>query len=375
MKPPEAHQETVTINLRVLRRAKGFSQADLAERVGVKRQAIYDMESGRYVPNTLVALRLARELDCRVEDLFMLEAPSGERPVIPVEDSVLAGPRVSLIKVRGRLIAYPLDDRWMSSEGFQSADGFLLADGRTVRLLHSEEALETKALLLGCDPAFAILSAHVARASKGARLQCRFASSRRALDAVSDGHAHMAGTHFHNAGTTESNLEHARETLRGGKATVIAFSRFEEGLMVARGNPLDIRGIADLARGGVRFVNREPGAALRSLLDDTLAELGTPPEAIAGYDRLVFSHNEGAQRIALGLADVALGLHAVSTASGLDFVSLETVRCDLVVPRDFSEHPAIRTVLDVLQSRALREELGSLPGYDASRTGSVIGEV
>jgi molybdate-binding protein/DNA-binding XRE family transcriptional regulator len=347
----------------------------LAERVGVKRQAIYDMESGRYMPNTLVSLKLARALECRVEDLFMLEPPSGERPVTPVEFTPESGPRVSLVKVRERLIAYPLDDRWMSSEGFQPADGFLLEDGRTARLLHGEETLAQKALLLGCDPAFAILGGHVAQTSRDARLQCRFASSRRALDGLHDGHAHMGGIHFHNVGDDESNLQRAREALGGLSAKVIAFSRFEEGLMVARGNPRGIKGVEDLANRGVHFVNREPGAALRTLLDDTLRRLGIAPEDVDGFDELVFSHNEGARRIALGLADAALGLRAVSSATGLGFVPLETVRCDLVVPLDFMDHPTVRTVLEVLQTRALKQELGTLPGYESTETGNIIGEI
>jgi molybdate-binding protein/DNA-binding XRE family transcriptional regulator len=369
-----AVKHLVECNLRSARKAKGLSQSELADLVGVKRQAIYDMESGRYVPNTHVALLLAKVLGCRVEDLFSIGSSSDERPVTLVEETAVANARVSLVRVRDRLIAYPLDDKWMSSEGFQSADGLLREDGRRVRLLHSEEALAKKALLLGCDPAFAILSSHVSRSSGGARLQCRFSQSHGALKALSSGYAHLAGTHLHNTLDTESNLDLARATLGKMKAKVIAFSSFEEGLMVGPGNPHGIRTIGDLA-GGIKFVNRERGAALRVLLDDRLKTLGIGPETIAGYDRLVYSHNEGAKMVSFGLAEAALGLRAVAMANGLGFVSLEMVRCDLVIPRDLMEHPAIRLIIELLQTRGLREELTSLPGYDSSCTGTVIGEV
>ena len=49
-------KEQVVCNLRAARKAKGLSQSELAGRVGVRRQAIYDMEAGRYVPNTVRAL-------------------------------------------------------------------------------------------------------------------------------------------------------------------------------------------------------------------------------------------------------------------------------------------------------------------------------
>jgi len=367
-------KQLVICNLKAARKTKGLSQSELAGMVGVKRQAIYDMESGRYVPNTHVALLLAKVLGCRVEDLFSIDSSSEERAVTLVEGIGASGPRVSLVKVRDRLLAYPLDDKWLSGEGFQSADGLLREDEQCVRLLHSVESLDKKALLLGCDPAFAILKSHVSRASGEARLQCRFAQSLGALKALSSGYAHMAGTHLHNTSAAESNLAQARTTLGEMKAKVIAFSSFEEGLMVGPGNPRSIGTVGDLA-GGLKFVNREPGAALRVLLDDHLGRLGIRPETIDGYDRLVHSHNEGAKMVSFGLADAALGLRAVAMTHGLGFVSLEMVRCDLVIPRDLMEHAVVKIILELLQKSGLREELASLPGYDSSCMGTVIGEV
>ena len=366
-------KQLVICNLRAARKTKGLSQSDLAGQVGVKRQAIYDMESGRYVPNTQVALLLAKVLGCRVEDLFSIVLSSGERAVTLVEEIGPSGPRVSLVKVRDRLLAYPLDDKWISSEGFQSADGLLQDDCRCVRLLLSEDELDKKALLLGCDPAFAILSSHVSRSLGDEKLQIRFAQSMGALRALSSGYAHLAGTHLHNTSDTESNVDLARTTLGEMKAKVIAFSSFEEGLMIASGNPRGIRTFEDLA-GGIRFANREPGAALRVLLDDHLTRLGISGEAIDGYDRLVRSHNEGAKMVSFGLVDAALGLRAVAMSHGLGFVSLETVRCDLVIPRDLMEHSAVKIVLELLQTRGLRDELTALPGYDPSNMGTLIGE-
>ena len=152
---------------------------------------------------------------------------------------------------------------------------------------------------------------------------------------------------------------------------VIGFAKFEEGLMVAPGNPLNIRGVSDLARPEVRLVNRESGAALRTLLDDCLARERIPSEAVRGFGDLVASHSEGAQRVLYGTADAAMGLRVVASAYGLDFISISTVRCDLVIPGDLMEHPAVKVLLDILQSRRFREELDHLPGH-TSDTGKVI---
>ncbi len=368
-------KEQVVCNLRSSRKAKGISQTELAARVGVKRQAVHDMETGRYVPNTALALRMAKELGCRVENLFALDESGDEQPVTLVEKTGIANTRVSVARVRERLIAYSLDDKWLLSDGFQAADGLLSPDCSHVQLLQRGDHLEKKVLLLGCDPAFAILGTHASRWATDASVHCRFASSRLALERLAAGYAHIAGTHMHNPSSVESNVALAQEVLSGSKAIVVAFSFFEEGLMMAPGNPYRIRTVADLAKEGVRFVNREPGAALRSLLDERLAQAGLTGEYIGGYNNLAPSHNRCAQMVVFGLADAALGLRAVATAHGLDFVHMEAVRCDLVIPYDFLDIPAIKILLDVLQTRSLRDEIASLPGYGSACTGKVIGHV
>ncbi|MHC1743044.1 MAG: substrate-binding domain-containing protein [Syntrophobacteraceae bacterium] len=371
----EAMKNQVVCNLKTARKAKGISQSDLAARVGVKRQAIYDMETGRYVPNTTIALRMARELGCKVEDLFRLDEAEEAQPVTLVEKAGLMNDRVSVARVRDRLVAYPSDGRWLQSDGFLAADGLLSSDGSLVQLLHGRDRLEKKVLLLGCDPAFAILGAHASRWAADALVQCRFASSHLALERLAKGHAHIAGTHLHNSTMDESNLALARKMLQGAKAIVIAFSRFEEGLMVAPGNPLSIRSLVDLCERKVRFVNREPGAALRVLLEERLAQAGLTGDTITGYHHLASSHAQCAQMVAYGMADAAMGLKAVAAAHGLDFVPMEAVRCDLVIPCDFMAHPAIKILLDALQTGALRRELSALPGYESTCTGSTVGEV
>ncbi|MEN6485691.1 MAG: substrate-binding domain-containing protein [Syntrophobacteraceae bacterium] len=368
--------ERFLCRLKEMRKAKGLSQGRIAELAGVGRQAVYDMESGKYVPNTAVALRLARILDCRVEDLFSFEEPEIERPVTLVDCQEATGTRVAIAKIGERLVGYPLDAKSLPGGSFQPAGG-LLAPGRgAVRLIETEDRLEKIALVLGCDPAFALLGAHIARKVSDAGVHCRFASSQSAVERLAGGYAHLAGIHFHSdSDSGDTNLAFAREGMKGRRALLVGFSLFEEGIMVAAGNPRGIRSVEDLAGKGVRFVNRERGAALRTLLDDMLRRKGFTGKAIRGYDRIVGDHARGAQMVAYNLADGALGLRAVAASWGLDFVALETVRCDFVVPAEFMEHPAVSIILDVLQTRAFQREISALPGYEASCTGSIIGEV
>lgn len=367
--------ETIICRVKNYRQTAGWSQAQLAERVGIKRQAVYDIEAGRYLPNTAVALKLARCLGCRVEDLFSEEAASESHPITLAEGDRAAGLRVSSARVRGRLIGYPLEGRFALNQELRPADGVLDDTGDRMRPLGSRSDLDRPVFLLGCDPAFSLLAAHASRVDSKARVICRFASSRRALEALSAGQAHLAGTHLHSEPGRDANVESARSKLSGTGGLVMGFSLMEEGLMVARGNPRRIRSAADLAGPGIRLVNREPGAALRVLLDDALLKHGVPGSAIEGYDHEVRTHNEGAQMVAYQAADAALGLRAVAAAFDLGFVPMAEVRCDLVIPADLIEHPTIQVILDVMQSKPLRDEIGFLPGYSPASTGKTIASV
>ena len=63
----------MTNNLKVLRAIKNISQEELAKQIQVSRQTINAMEKGKYVPSTLLALKLARFFKNPVEEIFTLD--------------------------------------------------------------------------------------------------------------------------------------------------------------------------------------------------------------------------------------------------------------------------------------------------------------
>ncbi len=367
-------ERDIICHVKTFRTERGWSQEELAEMVDIRRQAIYDIESGRYLPNTAIALRMARVFGCRVEDLFVENTVPKYVPVQVVNGTTEPSARLAMGRVRDRLVGFALQGPESVPFGLRSADGLLAGDGKTAQILLPADRLNKTLILMGCDPAFDILGQHVTRLVPDARVHCRFASSHRALSGLAEGVAHVAGTHLHNTENTESNVEAVRQRL-SVPSRVFGFSLLEEGLMVAKGNPLGIRTVADLAQPMVRFVNRDPGAALRVLLDDHLQIAGVDVDAINGYRNEVFSHREGAYRIACNVADAALGLRAIAEVFGLGFVPIAAARCDLVIPEDLFGHPTMPTLLDALQSQRLRKEIDSLPGYDSSVTGQLIAEL
>ncbi|MDP9180977.1 MAG: helix-turn-helix domain-containing protein [Chloroflexota bacterium] len=361
-------EERLELRLRELRLAAGLTQGQLAERVGVSRQSINSIEVGRYVPGTDVALRLASVLDCRVEDIFRI-AEADLTVAAHVQEGGGAGDRVVLGRVGTRIIGHPLRGTRLSPDGFVAADGIVGATG-DVSLLLDERKLAQTALIAGCDPSLSVLAAFVARKSPEHQLTWLHAPSEEALRELAGGTVHVAGTHLPDRG--DYNISQARRTLARDGGLVVTYASWEQGLVVAAGDPKRIRGAADLVRPGLRIVNREAGSGARKLLDSMLLQARVPSPKVRGYDVIAAGHMAVARAVAGGSADAGVALRAAAHAFGLGFVPLAEVRFDLVIPAAHVDHPTVRVMLDVLQSRALKADLAALPGYEVSHTGSTV---
>ena len=360
-------------HLRAGRVARGLSQGRLSQSSGLSRQAISAIESGRYVPNTTVALRLAQTLGCHVEEIFVLPQAVRERPAQLVGEPVAGEERLAVARVNDRLVAHPLVRARAFQDGFTPANGLATKKAGQVRLLIPDEQVERTALLLGCDPSLKILTTHVERHTADVRLTWLQASSQAALDAIAAGEAHIAGSHLPDRAGGDFNVAQARQALANSGGLMVTYANWEQGFIVSPGNPKRLRAVTDLARPDVQLVNREAGSGSRALLDELLSRSSMPPFAISGYsDRTVTSHLAVARTVGSGAADVGIGLCAVAQACGLDFVPLAEVRFDFVIPREHLEHPTVAVLLEVLQSQALRAELATLPGYSVGRMGTAL---
>jgi molybdate-binding protein len=198
------------------------------------------------------------------------------------------------------------------------------------------------------------------------------ASSRLALSWLKQGKVHIAGSHLEDPGTGEFNLPYVRQTFPGEDMLVVTFARWEEGFVVAPGNPKKVRQPADLARKGVRFVNREPGSGSRALLDKLLEQTGTPAAGIAGYDRVAFGHLAAAYSVMSGEAEACVATRSAAQTFGMDFIPLHNARYDLVMRKRTADLPSVKAFLDVLQRATLRRKLEVLAGYDTSQTGTPV---
>jgi len=357
------------------RQKRGFSAAELAERTGISRQTIYAMEAGSYVPNTVVALRLARILEVSVEDLFTLggDAPAGasrteQATLLPCQDSPWAGEPVQLCRVDRRLVASaPSPLPWY----LPTADAVVVNAARlgkaAVQFFHGECDLGNRILVAGCDPGISVLARHVQRA--GVELVVAQRNSSQALALLKQGSVHVAGTHLRDESTGESNLSAISHVFARKSVAVITLAVWEEGIVVAPGNPKSIGSVADFARQDVAIVNRESGAGSRMLLDAQLHRLGILGKQVRGYDRIAGGHLQAAWQVRAGDADGCIATRAAARVFGLDFIPLVSERYDLAIHRQHLEHPPVQALLDTLNRAGFRRELEGLGGYDTSSAG------
>jgi molybdopterin molybdotransferase/putative molybdopterin biosynthesis protein len=343
-----------------LRKARGISAVELAGQVGVTRQAVYAIEAGTYMPNTVVALRLARILDTSVEDLFALgeeEKPAEvARDFEPLDDTFCPEPGepIQICRVGRRVIgvapsSFPV---W-----FPAADGIVSHSGHSAAMT-GEPDDSNRILIAGCDPALSLLARHARET--GIDVVLANGNSARALEWLRAGKIDVAGSHLN-------------DPIAGGRAfSVVTFALWEEGFVVRRGNPKGIRGVADLANPRMRFVNREEGSGSRKLFDSLIDGAGMTRSAVKGSDTVVPGHLAAAWAVASGAADCCIAAGSAARRFGLDFVPVAAERFDLVLHKRDLARKAVQGVLDVLHRARFRRQLETIAGYDVSRAGETV---
>ena len=359
---------TCVCHVQSIRERLGLSQAELARRAGLSRQVVNMVERGRIVPSVLTAMSLAEGLECSVADLF--NKPKADKPLeVTLSASVHSqqGP-VRLSVVGDRWIAIPVATS--ETSGFGEADGQLLSrqgNSGTVKALQPEAQLRNNLLVAGCDPALGIVRDLWRRSSMEGNVRWQNLSSTAAVKALAAGEAHIAGVHF-----PDEESERRGLALLGMQVAMVRFARWEQGWMLRRGNPLGFRSVEDLVSNRVRLLNRVEGSGSRLLLDGLLKKGGLSPALVPLYSSVAASHFDCAGAIREGRADVAMGLRAVAESYDLDFLPIQEVSFNLIIPQTLLDFAPVTKLLNLLQSRSFRRQLDGLPGYITAETGKLL---
>ena len=200
-------------------------------------------------------------------------------------------------------------------------------------------------------------------------LLCLSVGSLDGLVNLRQGLCQISGSHLL-AESGEYNTPFVKHLFPDRNVEVVTLAYRTQGLILASGNPKDIKTVADIARPKIRFVNRNAGSGTRLWLDAELRKQKIPVEKITGYEKQVKTHSEAAGLVLQNEVDVSLGLQAAAYQNGLDFLPLFEERYDLVLPHEEAEN--LTPLLDFIQTTGFRTLLSSLAGYDTHHSGEQI---
>ena len=296
--------------------------------------------------------------------------------------------RVKIGSVDGRLIASGLPRGSGSITTLTEADGIIRIprhseginadESATAHLLRPKSVIEDTVVIIGShDNTLDLLADQVRRtpARQGTgqiSISSSHVGSLGGLMAIKRGTCHMAGAHLLDPEDGTYNISYIRKYLEGEKLIVINLVMREQGLILPKGNPKNIRGIEDLANKDVQFMNRQAGSGTRILTDYKLKAAGMSPNDVSGYPDEEYTHMSVAASVMSGRADAGMGILAAARALNLDFLPVVTEEYDLVIPDRFFQTDKIQVLIETINSSGFKKRVEQLGGYSTTNTGEAM---
>ena len=294
--------------------------------------------------------------------------------------------RVKVGKVGDNFIATPVSRGAGLLMSLVRADGFVRIPAMSegigagteidVELMRSKSDIENTIVCIGShDNTLDLLANILKKRHPKFSLSSAHVGSMGGLISLKRGEAHLSGTHLLDEETGEYNVPFIKKLLPDRDILLVNLVYREQGLLVLKGNPKNIKGFEDLTRSDVIFVNRQSGAGTRLLTDKCLRELGITPKDVKGYEREEYTHMGVASAVLTGVADTGLAILASARALNLDFIPVAKERYDLAIPRTFFETEMLQHLIKIIREDIeFQDTVIRLGGYDISDMGKVMYE-
>ncbi len=190
------------------------------------------------------------------------------------------------------------------------------------------------------------------------------------IERLAAGQASAALVHLIEAGSGGYDLTAVRQRLGGFDIVALTWARRRQGLVLAPGNPLGIKGLTDLPGRRTALRQRQAGShvLLEYLLgreDLALADLNIAADPCRSELDLALAVRQGS-------ADAGLAIEAVARQTGLDFIALHEERCDLVLRRRAYFEPPLAALIAFMKVPEFAERAAALGGYDVSNSAEVV---
>ena len=291
--------------------------------------------------------------------------------------------RVKLGQVGEHIVATPLPRGAGSITSITEADGIIRIpnqieglkdhESATAELLRPLPSVRRTIVAVGShDNTLDILADQIKARHSHLTLSSSHVGSMGGLMAIKRGVCHLAGSHLLDPEDGSYNLSYIKKYLGQMDVKLVNLVFRDQGLIVRRGNPGKIKGIEDLAREDIAFINRQAGSGTRILLDYRLGQIGISPDRINGYQHEEFTHMAVAVAVLSGTADAGLGIYAAAAALELDFIPVVTEQYDLVIPSAYFESDNMQLLLETINSAAFKSRVEALGGYSTKKTGDIL---
>jgi putative molybdopterin biosynthesis protein len=291
--------------------------------------------------------------------------------------------RVKLGKVGDRIVATPLPRGAGTITSLTEADGIIrianhvegINDSEIVsaELLRPLPSISRTIVIVGShDNSLDVLANQLKINHSELTLSSSHVGSMGGLMAIKRGVCHLAGTHLLNTEDGSYNISYLAKYLPDAAVKLVHLVQRDQGLIIPPGNPKAIKGIEDLGRKDLTFINRQVGSGTRILLDYKLKQLNIKTAAINGYQNEEFTHMAVAVSVLSGAADAGLGIYAAARALNLDFIPVVTEQYDLAIPFEYFETAPIQILLEIINSQKFKKQVQALGGYNTENTGKVI---
>ncbi|MGE5404750.1 MAG: molybdopterin biosynthesis protein [Candidatus Saccharibacteria bacterium] len=291
---------------------------------------------------------------------------------------------VNVGRVGDYYLAFPLNRGAGITTSLVKSDGMLVIPrgiegyqpGSTVniKLARPREVIDRTILTIGSHDMALDYLGNIMWKGNRLRLSSTNVGSMGGIMALKRHETHFAGIHLLDTATGDYNVSYLEKYLKGEKLLLINLVIREQGIIVKPGNPLAIKGIDDLIRPDVRFVNRQSGAGTRILLDYLLDQKGLAAAQVNGYQREEYSHLAVAAAVANNTADAALGIYASAHAMNLDFIPVAQEQYDLCILPDLLGADKLEALRRAVASSEFAQEVMAFGGYDLGLSGKIMWE-
>lgn len=284
--------------------------------------------------------------------------------------------RVTLGFVGDKLIATPLSSNAGATMSLVKADGVAIiprniegveaGDEIEVELYKPLNRIENTMVSIGSHDLIMDILGDMIRLTSG------HVGSMGGILSIKRGESHISPIHLLDENTGEYNISYVKKYFKDEKMALIKGVKREQGFIVQKGNPKNIKDFNDLKRKDISYINRQRGAGTRVLFDYNLKLNNIKPEDIKGYKRELNTHMAVATGIKTGGADVGIGIYSAAKALELDFIKVTDEDYDFLVREKDLENVIIKKFIDTLKSEEFKQRVENLGGYSLENSGELV---